>query len=103
MDQLQEMLLDSEVDWTNPVAVQRAVEEAQTKLEIDARRVSRDYRDCFETPIGKRVLGYLVATTLCRPIVEPDATQFAAGINEGRASIVRDILAQIEAGKGDDE
>lgn len=52
--------------------------------------------DTFSTPSGQALLTWLVATFIARPTVHPNDTQFAAGIREGQADVVRQLLTNIE-------
>lgn len=54
------------------------------------------YRRVFESDDGKRILEQMVRATILQPTVHPTATQFEAGIREGRADLVRGILRQME-------
>jgi hypothetical protein len=53
----------------------------------------------FSTDTGKLVLDILKSTTIDRPVIKPDSTQFGAGIREGQNDIVRQILDQIRLAK----
>ena len=50
----------------------------------------------FGTSEGQEVLEMLVKRYLLADIVQPNDTQFSAGIKQGRASVVKQILANIE-------
>lgn len=54
------------------------------------------YRRVFESDDGKRILELMVRATILQPTVHPTATQFEAGIREGRCDLVRGILRQME-------
>tara|TARA_Y100001938_G_C7904752_1_gene336483 strand:- start:254 stop:538 length:285 start_codon:yes stop_codon:yes gene_type:complete len=60
------------------------------------REIASRFHECFRTEAGQYVLNRLISITLLRPTVTPAATQFEAGIREGRADIVRQILTQLE-------
>lgn len=53
-------------------------------------------RQTYSTDAGKVVLRRMIEAYLTCPVVEEHDTQFAAGIREGQARIVREILGQIE-------
>ncbi len=55
--------------------------------------------DTFATEPGQRLLQHLVTTFVARPIVHPNDTQFAAGIRQGQAEVVLQILQQVELAK----
>jgi hypothetical protein len=61
-----------------------------------AREIASRVHECFRSDAGKFVLDRLIQITLLRPTVTPAASQFEAGIREGRADLVRQILQQIE-------
>jgi len=61
-----------------------------------ARRVER----VFSTEDGKEVLDAMVRRYLMIDIVVANDTQFSAGIKQGRASVIKAILGQIELSKG---
>lgn len=57
-----------------------------------ARRVER----VFSTEDGKEVLDAMVRRYLMVDIVCANDTQFASGIKQGRASVIKAILGQLE-------
>ena len=61
-----------------------------------AREIASRFHECFRSEAGKYVLDRLIDITLLRPIVTPAATQFEAGIREGKADLVRQILQQLD-------
>ncbi|MAN64437.1 MAG: hypothetical protein CMI60_21100 [Parvibaculum sp.] len=63
---------------------------------VKGREIASQFHECFRTDAGQYVLNRLISITLLRPTVTPAATQFEAGIREGRADIVRQILTQLE-------
>lgn len=79
---------------------QDGIPAANTDNEARAREIASLYRQTFDSDAGQRVLEMLIKATLLQPIVKPHFTQFEAGIREGKADIVRQILAQIEFAKG---
>ena len=50
----------------------------------------------FSSTEGNEVLQALIARYLLGDIVTPSETQFGAGIKQGRADVVKQILAHIE-------
>lgn len=54
------------------------------------------YKQTFNTESGRKVLAIMMSSTIMQPTVMPSASQFEAGIREGRADIVRGIMRQIE-------
>lgn len=80
-------------------------DEAQARARFaqasEAREIATRFHECFRTDSGQYVLRRLVEITIMRPTVTPQSTQFEAGIKEGRADLVRQILAQIELAETD--
>lgn len=73
------------------------VDDAQRERQkADMLAVAEWYREAFSTESGRKVLAILISQTIMQPTVTADATQFGAGIREGRADLVRGILKQIE-------
>ncbi|HCY12759.1 MAG TPA: hypothetical protein DG414_02870 [Gammaproteobacteria bacterium] len=64
--------------------------------EAKGREIASRFHECFRTEPGRFVLDRLINITILRPTVTPESTQFEAGIKEGRADIVRQIMANIE-------
>jgi hypothetical protein len=76
--------------------------EAITDRENEVRQASEIatmYFSCFGTDAGQRVLEDLVNKFLTKPIVRPGEDNFAQGVREGRADLIRQILIQIEYAK----
>lgn len=101
-DPLRGLLADVEgADWSalgSPIDAEKLAE-LDEKQRAQGLAIASDFRQCFETEAGGRVLQHLLRATLMRPTVSPDSTQFEAGINEGRCAMVRDIYLQIQAAK----
>ena len=66
----------------------------------EAARIARMIANTFNTQEGQECLKHLIKITLLRPTVTDNATQFQAGIREGRADLVRQIMSQIEVARG---
>ena len=65
----------------------------------DMYRIAKLCADCYASPVGQEWLRHMVAVFLARPIVKPADTQFAAGIRQGQADVVLQILTNIEIAK----
>lgn len=61
--------------------------------------IAKSCADTFNTPAGQKFLEHLVRTFIARPIVHPADTQFAAGIRQGQADVVLQILQNLEIAK----
>lgn len=81
-----------------------------TWADLEPKQTTNDQRDralerarlfstTFSTEAGQLVLKILKQTTIDRPVIKPDSTQFGAGIREGQNDIVRQILDQIRLAK----
>jgi hypothetical protein len=81
------------------------IDEPQSREdEATGRHIASCFHECFRTEAGKFVLDRLINITILRPTVTPASTQFEAGIKEGRADIVRQIMVNIElAERGTDK
>tara|TARA_Y100001963_G_scaffold126352_1_gene178766 strand:+ start:974 stop:1297 length:324 start_codon:yes stop_codon:yes gene_type:complete len=67
----------------------------------ESREIATRFHECFRTDSGRYVLNRLIQITVLRPTVTPTSTQFEAGIREGRADLVRQILAQLDIAETD--
>jgi len=61
-----------------------------------AFEIAKMHADVFNTEAGQALLRHWEAVFVWRPIVKPNDTQFAAGIREGQADVVRQIHAQLD-------
>jgi hypothetical protein len=73
----------------------QAYKNLQRVSEEEAAAMTAAFHACFTAPAGKKVLDRLIAMTLISPTIHPNDTQFQAGIREGRADLVRQILREI--------
>ena len=68
----------------------------------EAREIASLFHQTYvQNDAGALVLNIMIQKYLLKPTVTPNATQFDAGIREGRADIVRQILLNIEIAEGD--
>jgi hypothetical protein len=58
--------------------------------------IAKMHADVFNTEAGKELLAHWERVLVWRPIVQPNDTQFAAGIREGQADIVRQIRFNLD-------
>lgn len=65
-------------------------------LALAEARIKAVHRLFKQDPDGAALLQDLVDGTIMKPIVQAGDSQFAAGIREGRAQVVRQILEQIK-------
>ena len=73
-----------------------ALKKAQKEQQAKAMEIASQFHQCFSTDAGQYVLERLKTVTINRPVLDPNSTQFGAGMREGENSLVRQILAQIE-------
>lgn len=73
------------------------IKETQATQIKQARSIASRYHRVFaQNEDGKQVLQDMIQKTILRATVQPNSTQFEAGIREGRADMVRQILQNIE-------
>ena len=71
--------------------IQKTREENQAK----SNEIAGQFQECFNTAAGKYVLARLKSITIDKPVLNPNSTQFGAGIREGQNNLVRQILDQL--------
>lgn len=62
---------------------------------VEAMKIANEHALVFDTPAGQALLHRWVKTFLTSPIVRAGDDQFSAGIREGRADVIRQILANL--------
>ena len=77
--------------WSKQFDVADNAEEGEKHLNF-----AHDVAITFKSPQGQKVLESMVKSYLLNDIVQPNDTQFSVGIKQGKASVVKYILAQIE-------
>jgi len=82
-------------DWEALDIEGDAVQQLKAESEKKARDIASRFYGCFSTEDGEFVLNRLKEITLDRPVLNPNSTQFGAGMREGQNAIVRQILDQI--------
>jgi len=70
--------------------------EDRVKQNSEHLQISHDVAKLYQSKAGKKILSMMVNRYLLTDIVTPHDTQFAAGIKQGKASVVKEILAHIE-------
>lgn len=86
-------------DWEALDIEGDAVQQLKAESEKKARDIASRFYGCFSTEDGEFVLNRLKEITLDRPVLNPNSTQFGAGMREGQNAIVRQILDQIAIAK----
>lgn len=72
-------------------------EQAENDSPADERlELSHKIAKLFNSKPGKEVLDIMVRQYLLSDIVQAHSTQFGAGIKQGQANVIKNILAHIE-------
>ena len=71
--------------------IQKTKEENQAK----SNEIAGQFQECFSTDAGQYVLNRLKSITIDKPVLNPNSTQFGAGLREGQNNIVRQIMDQL--------
>lgn len=71
--------------------IQKTREENQAK----SNEIAGQFQECFSTDAGQYVLNRLKSITIDKPVLNPNSTQFGAGLREGQNNIVRQIMDQL--------
>lgn len=71
--------------------IQKTREENQAK----SNEIAGQFQECFSTDSGQYVLNRLKSITIDKPVLNPNSTQFGAGLREGQNNIVRQIMDQL--------
>lgn len=88
--------------WESLELDSEALEEIRKAQEMEGRELASLFHQCYvQNDAGRIVLDIMIKKTLMRPTVTPAATQFEAGIREGRADMVRQILLNIAIAEGE--
>lgn len=78
------------------ISEERLTEKQKRELDL-AREFAGKYHRLFkQNPEGAELLAHWTDSVLMQPIVQPDDSQFAAGIREGMARLIRGIHQQIK-------
>jgi hypothetical protein len=73
----------------------KEIQKARKENEAKSREIAGQFQQCFNTDSGKYVLDRLKSITIDKPVLNPNSTQFSAGIREGQNNIVRQIIDQL--------
>lgn len=94
-------LLKSLDGWDSLEIEGDKLEAIRKEQEAEGRNLASLFHQAFvQNPAGQRVLEVMIKQTLMRPTVKPASSQFEAGIREGRADLVRQILLNLEIAEG---
>lgn len=75
----------------------------ETGDKAQALELAQQIHNAFREGSGRYVLEFLISAFLTKPIVRPGDDAYSQGIREGRADVVRQILANIEFAKQGDQ
>ena len=73
----------------------KEIQKAREENEAKSNEIAGQFHECFSTDAGQYVLNRLKSITIDKPVLNPNSTQFGAGIREGQNNIVRQILDQL--------
>lgn len=100
MSKSQELLKQLE-GWGALDLESETLDEIRVEQEKEGRSLASLFHQAFvQNDAGKIILDIMIKQTILKPTVTPNATQFEAGIREGRADMVRQILLNIELAEG---
>ena len=73
-----------------------ATPEDRVEQNADRLEISHKFAKLYSSKIGKEILDLMVRQYLLNDVVTAHDTQFGVGIRQGKASVVKEILAHIE-------
>ena len=85
----------AESSWDKLDLDGKEIQKARKENEAKSREIAGQFQQCFNTDSGKYVLDRLKSITIDKPVLNPNSTQFSAGIREGQNNIVRQIIDQL--------
>lgn len=88
-------MAESSSSWDKLDLDGKEIQKARKENETKSREIAGQFQECFGTDAGKYVLDRLKSITVDRPVLNPNSTQFGAGIREGQNTIVRQIMEQL--------
>jgi hypothetical protein len=71
------------------------IQKTREKNQAKSHEIAGQFQECFSTDAGQYVLDRLKSITIDKPVLNPNSTQFSAGIREGQNNIVRQIIDQL--------
>lgn len=85
----------AESSWDKLDLDGKEIQKAREENEAKSNEIAGQFHECFSTDAGQYVLNRLKSITIDKPVLNPNSTQFGAGIREGQNNIVRQILDQL--------
>ena len=85
----------AESSWDKLDLDGKEIQKAREKNEAKSHEIAGQFQECFSTDAGQYVLDRLKSITIDKPVLNPNSTQFSAGIREGQNNIVRQIIDQL--------
>ncbi len=85
----------AESSWDKLDLDGKEIQKAREENEAKSHEIAGQFQECFSTDAGQYVLNRLKSITIDKPVLNPNSTQFSAGIREGQNNIVRQIIDQL--------
>jgi|TARA_R110002012_G_scaffold94273_1_gene228308 hypothetical protein len=85
----------AESSWDKLDLDGKEIQKAREENEAKSHEIAGQFQECFSTDAGQYVLDRLKSITIDKPVLNPNSTQFGAGIREGQNNIVRQIIDQL--------
>lgn len=85
----------AESSWDKLDLDGKEIQKAREENEAKSNEIAGQFQECFSTDAGQYVLNRLKSITIDKPVLNPNSSQFGAGIREGQNNIVRQILDQL--------
>ncbi len=85
----------AESSWDKLDLNGKEIQKAREENEAKSHEIAGQFQECFSTDAGQYVLDRLKSITIDKPVLNPNSTQFGAGIREGQNNIVRQIIDQL--------
>jgi len=85
----------AESSWDKLDLDGKEIQKARKENEAKSHEIAGQFQECFSTDAGQYVLDRLKSITIDKPVLNPNSTQFGAGIREGQNNIVRQIIDQL--------
>ena len=85
----------AESSWDKLDLDGKEIQKAREENEAKSHEIAGQFQECFSTDAGQYVLDRLKSITIDKPVLNPNSTQFSAGIREGQNNIVRQIIDQL--------
>ena len=85
----------AESSWDKLDLDGKEIQKAREENEAKSHEIAGQFQECFSTDAGQYVLDRLKSITIDKPVLNPNSTQFGAGVREGQNNIVRQNIDQL--------